>query len=384
MTSETEKARAFLWELQAQVARATGLEHLTQNTDWKESLLKTGRQMPEVSEEVLQRAVEFGTTPPEHWPPCGPDEPLWGYSMVHTLADRLEKFLPPDSFTRPVLGMLATGEINAVTLLAPDSQAHLVVFENELFNFANLFGKAVALAMPYEGSVDEGVAFSTDVDQVRRHLRDSPEAVHRFRDVVLAYLLHGRPSHARPYIPSQIIRTMGSILRDGMELFVLGHEYGHVMGEHVADRQAPRRMLGAGDVDVTEVAWMWEQEAVADLIGWDLCLMSMGESFGPALPHAGIELFFSACEVLERAVPLLITGGDAPRPGPSTHPPTDLRRGVVREHAKERLGEGAAPVLQLGAAIHEIVEVLWAQTAPVITDLHRQGAVPDARWTANL
>ncbi|MFF7777235.1 hypothetical protein ACFZCG_22755 [Streptomyces tanashiensis] len=383
MTSETEKARAFLWELQAQVERATGREDPVENADWKERLLETGRQMPDVPEELLQRAVEYATTPPEHWPPCGPDEPLWGYSMIHTLADRLEKSLPPESFTRPVLGMLATGEINAVTLLAPDSQAHLVVFENELFNFANLFSKAVALAMPYEGSAAEGVTFSTDIDRVRRHLRDSPEAVHRFRDVVLAYLLHGRPSRARPYIPSQIVRGMGSILRDGMELFVLGHEYGHVMEEHVADRRTPRRMLGTGDADVTEVAWMWEQEGVADLIGWDLCLMAMGDGLGPSLPHAGVELFFSAGEVLERAVLLLMTGGDDPRPGPSTHPPTGLRRHIVREHAKQRLGEDAAPPLQLGAAIHEIVEVLWEQTAPVIAELHRQGAVPDARWTAN-
>lgn len=180
---------------------------------------------------------------------------------------------------------------------------------------------------------------------------------------------------------------MGSILRDGMELFVLGHEYGHVMAEHVADRKGPRRMLGTDGADVTEVtevAWKWEQEAVADLIGWNLCLGAMSGDYGPSLPHAGVELFFSACEVLERAVPLLVTGANAPRPASPTHPPTELRRDLVRGHAKERLNEGAAPLLQLGTAIQEIVDVLWEQTAPVILDLHRQGAVPDARWTANL
>ncbi|WP_406063283.1 hypothetical protein OG462_32990 [Streptomyces sp. NBC_01077] len=384
--TDEDKARAFLWELQAQIAEVRGLRRGRQGAGWNELLVETGRRMPGLSDEVVDRVVALGTTPQDHWPPCGPDEPPGGYWLIHTLADRLEKSFPA-SFTRPVLGLLATGEINAVTLLAPDSQAHVVVFENELLNFAGLFSKAVALAMPQERAEGDRIAFSVDVDKVRRHVRDSPEAVRRFREVVLAYLLEGEPSRAPQYFPPEGVDQMGSILRDGMELFVLGHEYGHVMAEHVADRKGPRRMLGTDGADVTEVtevAWKWEQEAVADLIGWNLCLGAMSGDYGPSLPHAGVELFFSACEVLERAVPLLVTGANAPRPASPTHPPTELRRDLVRGHAKERLNEGAAPLLQLGTAIQEIVDVLWEQTAPVILDLHRQGAVPDARWTANL
>ncbi|MFE5654653.1 hypothetical protein ACFQ9H_00420 [Streptomyces sp. NPDC056517] len=381
--TETEKARAFLWELQAQAAEATGMRDVAQATDWQERMVEIGRRMPEVSEEQLRQAVESGMSPLEHWPPRGPDEPLWGYRLIHSLADRLETAFT-GSFTRPVLGMLITGEINAVTLLAPDSQTHIVAFESELFMFANLFGKAVALAMPHEFREDGSIAFSPGIDDVRRHVRDSPEAARRFRDVVLAYVLRGRPSGASPYVPTQAVRVMGSILLDGMELFVLGHEYGHVMAGHLADRKTSRRMLGTGDVDVTEVAWEWEQEAVADIIGWKLCVGAMGAKFGLELAHAGVELFFSACEVLDRAVSLLLTGEYAPDPGSSTHPPIDVRRGVVREQVRAELGENAASLLDMGTMIQEIVDVLWEETAPVILDLHRQGAAPDARWTANL
>ncbi|MGW8763070.1 hypothetical protein ACWGN5_11295 [Streptomyces sp. NPDC055815] len=383
MATDVEKARAFLWELQSQVVRASGLRHSRDGAGWKELLVETGRRMPGVAEGELERIVELAMKPGDRWPPRGPDEDPGGYWLIHSLADRLEKSFPA-SFARPVIGLLATGEINAVTLLAPDAKTHIVAFESELLTFSNLFAKAVALAMPHEGTEGDKVMFSVDIDKVRRHVRNSPEAVRRFREVVLAYLLEGRPSRAPEYLPPQVTSVMGSVLHNGMELFVLGHEYGHVMAEHVSDRKSPRRMLGTGDVDVTEVAWKWEQEAVADLIGWNLCLGAMGEDYGPSLPHAGVELFFSACEVLERAVPLLVTGAIASRSAVSTHPPTDVRRGIVREHAQERLGEGAAPLLQLGTAIQEIVDVLWEQTAPVILDLHRQGAVPDARWTANL
>ncbi|MFE2013489.1 hypothetical protein [Streptomyces sp. NPDC059491] len=382
MTDETEKARAFLWGLQSQVAEATGLQLSERGERWKEALVDIGMRMPGLSEEVVRRAVQAGETPQAHWPPCGPDEPPWGYWLINSLADQLEKGFS-GSFTRPVLGMLATGEINAVTLLAP-SGAHVVAFESELLSFANLFGKAVALAMPHEARQDGGIAFSAEIDEVRRHVRDSPEAVRRFRDVVLAYLLEGRPSKASPYLPSEAVRTLGYIFQQGMELFVLGHEYGHVMAGHVADRKTPRRMLGVGHVPVTEVGWRWEQEGVADVIGWKLCLGAMSGEVGLELSHAGVELFFSAYEVLNRAVPLLMTGVNAPLPGSSTHPPADLRRDIVRTLAEAELKERAGPVLEYGKAIQGVVDVLWEQTAPVIVDLHRQGAVPDARWTANL
>ncbi|GGV22096.1 hypothetical protein GCM10010260_72890 [Streptomyces filipinensis] len=382
MTTKTEKARAYLWELQAQLAGATGMREAVWGTGEVAGIVEVARRMPGVSEEQLEHLVRSAMTPPEHWPPRGPYEPLWGHRLVHFLADRLElAFEGP--FTRPVLGMLATGEINAVTLLAPDSQTHIVVFEDELFNFANLFGKAVALAMPYEVRGDGWIAFSPGIDDVRRHVRESTDAIHRFRDVVLAYVLTGRPSAASPYQTEPVVRAMSSILLDGMELFVLGHEYGHAMAGHVADRTS-RRMLGVGDVDVTEVTWKWEQEALADIIGWKLCVGAMGKKFGLELAHAGVELFFSACEVLDQAVSLLTTGERAPHAGSSSHPPIGIRREVVREEARDELGERAAPILDMGTTIHEVVEVLWAQTAPVLLDLHRQGVAPDARWTANL
>ncbi|MFE5947016.1 hypothetical protein [Streptomyces sp. NPDC056480] len=54
MTTETEKARAFLRELQAQAAEATGMRDVEHATDWQERMVEIGRRMPEVSEELLR------------------------------------------------------------------------------------------------------------------------------------------------------------------------------------------------------------------------------------------------------------------------------------------------------------------------------------------
>ncbi|MFJ5032716.1 hypothetical protein ACIQB5_32570 [Streptomyces sp. NPDC088560] len=384
MTMGTDEARAYLWELQAQIAQARGPRRRHTQEKFREDQLEALRRMrPRLTEEEASRAAKLQVTTQEHWPPLGPDEYPGAHWIIHTLADRLEKHLDI-SFTRPVLGFLATGEVNAVTMLAPGSRTHLVVFEDELLSFTDRFSKAVALAIPIEGVQGDKVAFSLDPDKVRRHLQNSPDAVRRFREVVLAYLLDGEPGAAPTYELPRGPHKLAHILKDGMELFVLGHEYGHALSGHLSNQNAPRRMLGTAEADVTEVTWRWDQENAADIIGVALCAQAMSEEHGLVLPHAGIELFFCACEVLERALSLLMTGRNDLRPPSPTHPPTPSRRDFVRSYLRDAMKEGAGPPLQLGAVIHEVVNILWTHTAPAILDLHRKGVAPDPRWTANL
>jgi hypothetical protein len=381
--TDADSARAVLRELQAKAAASRGLRGRPAEKSWREAQLEAMRGMRTYqTEDEAIRLAKLEIVTKEHWPPLGPEEHPGHHWVIHTLADRLEKHLD-FSFTRPVLGFLATGEINAVTLLAPGSRTHLVVFEDELLDFTDRFSKAVAMAAPIEGREGEKVSFSLDLDEVRHHLQHSPDAVHHFREVVLAYLLEGRPSAAPHRELPRGPHKLAAILNDGMELFVLGHEYGHALSGHLTDQTAPRRMPG-GDTDVTEVTWKWDQEHAADVIGWTMCWQAMSEDHDLALAHAGVELFFCASEVLERALPLLMTGRNDPRPASLTHPPTASRRDFMREWLKDGLKEGAEPALWLGSVIQEIVNVLWEHTAPAILALHRQGVAPHPRWTANL
>ncbi|MEU7963547.1 hypothetical protein AB0D09_08790 [Streptomyces sp. NPDC049097] len=378
MTTETDGARAYLWDLQAQVADARGQSGRYAN---ERMLLRefAERLLPE---EQLDAETKDALKLRQYWPPCGPEESYSGYSIIHGLADRIERYIP-NSFTRPVLGMLETGEINAVTLLAPDMLTHLVVFESGLADFANLFSKAVALAMPF-GDFGKGkIGFSVNLDNVRRHLADSPDAIRRFREVVLAYLLKGEPGQAPQYFAPHPIDMQASMLRDGLELFVLGHEYGHVLANHLADSHNPRRLLGTALGELTEVTWKWEQEHEADLLGWLLCAQVMNEKYVLPFSHACVELFFSACEVLERALSLLVMGRNDLRHASPTHPPISSRRDVVRGFLRERVKGEVESAIILGTAIHNIVDILWEHTAPVVLDLHQGGAQPAPRWTTN-
>ncbi|WP_432097338.1 hypothetical protein [Streptomyces sp. bgisy100] len=379
MTNEPDRARSFLWKLQATIAEARG-DGPSERGHSDDALRTMARGIaPNATEKELDAVIAAARHVPDHWPPLGPHETWEWYHLIHSLADVLERHVP-SPFTRPMLGTLATGEINAVTILVPDSDAHLVVFEDQLLNFANLFSKAVALAIPFEETKDGGLAFSHGIDSVRRHLRDAPEALQRFREVVLAYVLRGSPGAAPQYFVPPELNPLASTLRNGLELFVLGHEYGHVADGHLADGTAARRLLGTAGPAVSEATWSWEKEFIADLIGWSLSVSAMVEKrHDVALSHAGVELFFSAYEVLNRALSLLIRGEDTVGTA-TTHPPASDRRKLLRMNLQQNAEEHAESAIMLGTGIQDIVNLLWENTAPAVLELHRRGAQPDARW----
>ncbi|KPC76740.1 hypothetical protein ADL35_21115, partial [Streptomyces sp. NRRL WC-3753] len=104
---------------------------------------------------------------------------------------------------------------------------------------------------------------------------------------------------------------------------------------------------------------------------WFLCTKVMTEKYDLAFSHAGTELFFSACEVLERALSLLVEGRSEAHPVSPTHPPIAERRDALRTLLRdERQGESA---IVLGTAIQDIVDVLWEPTAPHLLGLLKRG-----------
>lgn len=381
MATEADEARTYLWELQAQIADARGRRGRYANQRRMSTLRQLVEKLPPGSQ--LDAETEAALRLEQYWPPCGPEESYDTYSLIHMLADRLEKYVP-NRFTRPVLGSLETGEINAVTLLAPDARTHLVIFESQLLNFAHLFSKAVAMAMPFEDAGNGMTAFSMHPDKVRRHLKHSPDALLRFADVVRAYLFEGEPGRARPYHAPHPIDAYAAMFRDGLELFVLGHEYGHVILDHLGESRSPRRMLGTVDGELTEITWKWKQEHDADTVGWLLCTKVMTEKYDLAMSHAGMELFFSACEVLERALSLLVEGRSDVLHASPTHPPIAKRRDFMRTFLRERFDVQVESAIVQGTAIQDIVDILWEPTASHLLDLLQLGEQPDPRWTANL
>lgn len=338
--------------------------------DLAEEALQRQRALMQQS---LREAVEAVPTPYE--------DPL-RYSLLRRHARDIEVAAMEKGMelgNRPLFGTLPTGQVNGATYLVPGTTEHVVVLEKELFTFALLLSKAICCTLPLDAGT-RAATFATDVDDIKRRIEQQPELAERFTELILAYTITGRPSTARPYWPERPYQTLAGVLRRSIELFVLGHEYGHVVAGHLLE-------MPATSEDATAIAYSWRQEYAADEIGIMLCLRVMDE-FGcdTAMSFWGADGYFSGIDIMDRATSLLLHGYEE-RQKLSSHPPSQERREHLRQALPELLNprNGAdehAKATGLGSVVAAIVDELWARSRPTVMAAHKRGFRPARQWTA--
>lgn len=279
------------------------------------------------------------------------------------------------------VGTLPTGQVNALTIAVPGSQDYVVALDRGLSTFALLLSKAVAQVFPYELTEGGTVTFSADEERLRGNLRSRPDVAERFTEVVLAYAVFGEPARARPYIlPHRATNELTRLLKSSLELFVLGHEYGHALAGHLDDAERTVAMLP--DVNVEEVAYAWGQEYEADTIGMHLSTQAMRISTGTDLPLSfwGAPFFFHCLLIMDRAVSLL-HHGEEEMIQLGSHPPHAARREVLSRALLDAIGtEQAQGAIQLAKQLEIALEELWNAARPRIWRRHADGARPAPAW----
>jgi hypothetical protein len=307
------------------------------------------------------------------------------YRMLITLVDAIEATLfvekPTSDWPTPTFGTLETGQVNAMTIAVPGAGDHVIVFEEQLFIFALLMSKAVAQAVPYREE-DGQYRFAVGDDDIIAEMTRNSAAQHRFNQALLAYAVSGRTTDAPQYVLEDVVQMrLTAWLLDAMELFVVGHEYGHVLLGHLTETNAQRRMLPA-DVPVDEIEYSWLQEHAADRIGMMLSIKAMGEKHGVDLSigACGAALFLGSMDVMDRAVSLL-RHGDHTLQRLSSHPPSCDRLAVLRAVLTDELGaEAAAGPIMFGERIGFVMERFWAAARPLLEELRSRGQGPAAIW----
>lgn len=291
------------------------------------------------------------------------------YQVLVDLAEAIETAAEKQSrkiAQRPVIGTLSFGRVNAMSVRLPETEEHLIIFQDQLFTFANLFAKAVAQAIPIV-SEGERYGFSVAREEVLEFIEKNGQSVRRFEEVLLAYLFLGSPSAAPPYVIAGGTMRVAELLRAGMELFVLGHEYGHIAAGHLSGNVASAR-LSMFSEDAEEILWNWQQEVDADTIGLELTLVAqLTRGYDVSLSYWGCDLLLSCFDVVERS--LALARGVEIQISP-THPPSSVRKERLRKVVVRMIGEEHGPaVMSLADASDVIVEALWQKVAPRIEQM---------------
>ncbi len=352
------------------------LEEILKNRKMLFPKMDADKEKKEIADD-LQRKLNIP-------PPTKYQNPL-SYFIIKTLAQWVTVSAKEFSYNInewPVIGTLNTQEVNACSILVP-SGGYLVVLEDGLFTFMNLLAKVVASAMPLEGMERikkiegteeiEGIEiiYSLRKEEIRKIIDFDKNILIRFQEVLFAYIINGNPNSSPQYLPSESIGILSDVIRDSAELFVIGHEYGHILKDHF-NVGITKKMIGKENVDA--ISRNWEQEFEADKVGLQLMILSMQTKHKTDLTmsYCGADFFFSCIDIVEKSISILREGKVIDQIS-ETHPPTELRREHIRQPTKENLYNDLwIKPIQFGESIEFILSNLFEKTIPELENMHQK------------
>lgn len=294
--------------------------------DWERALLEKKKELLD-----MQRPTEIGN---QAYHSTLTD--LIG--VVSQAADRLG-YNVPEAVT---FGVLPTGRVNGLACPVP-AGGLIIAIDDGLFNF--VYGLAKAIATFYRvTSMADGWNFSLVDSDIPSAVRTNDEANIRWTETLVATFVYGYPNCAsfrplldnRSYLVDQLVTPI--------ELFIVAHEYGHLILGHYEQNRRTSEWSMAGGVNVDEFETGRAEELEADRIGLEL-LREHHRSMGLTVENTRwVICFLAGClNILEEML------GEWP-----THPSASTRtERLLEQLARE---DGATNIAaSFGAGIYRVM-----------------------------
>jgi hypothetical protein len=335
-------------------------------------------------------------TPLESW--------SW-HSLAMTLAEDVESAARARSLplsVAPLLGSVPSGMVNASTYYLPQTGEYLIVFAAGMFLLSNLMAKVAAdAAVAAARSTTPGRAL--DYRHLPRILAD--DRFHeRFFDALYNHVVVGNAGAAQQYALPEPANGLAESLRHTMELFIVAHEYGHVIEGHLTKvpQQVKPETTRSGEF-VYQPEWL--EELAADDRATEIVLHdATAKRENLHVTVASIHLVLFCLELVDRAVnalmapvnrtaqiadaldsalprpaiPAIFSEGE--RPGDS-HPSAATRRFKQRARFREFLDAQLADEgNEMGTDLIVMLDYLWHSSRSRWLEMRGRGVSPCALW----
>ena len=274
------------------------------------------------------------------------------------------KFNFPDRLT---YGTASIGSFTAFVEDREHEQDYLILVSDDLFTFAHLLSKSIGmLTIDFSGKSGDKTwfHFNLNEDHIEHALITNHEAIIRFTDLILAYSITNRASNAEQYTPDHRLAAISSLFLDSFELFVVGHEYSHLLLGHFFDRAGVAEdtehyvELNAEKIEI--IVTNWKQEIEADVLAAYLAITAM-EGYDFASSYAGVDIGLITLIILERLESEL----KGKTLDPVTHPPAEMRREAVYENML-KVDNSIKGIYEANS---HIIDALWNRCMYLITKL---------------
>lgn len=188
-------------------------------------------------------------------------------------------------------GVLPTGLTNGIACSVP-AGGLIVAIDDGFFLYLYLLAKTVALF--YKVSVNpNGWQVSLAEEDIVEAVRTNEEASRRWLEALVATFVYRYPNLAPQRLLLDRRYLLAIELTTTVELFIVAHEYGHLILGHLArDRATSERKLSSG-VEVEGFDIAREEELEADRIGLKL-VREYHRNVGRTVEHTRAAVYFWA------------------------------------------------------------------------------------------
>jgi hypothetical protein len=207
------------------------------------------------------------------------------------------------------------------------------------------------------------IKFAMAPDNIRSRLRSQRWLVREWRRLLLHYAVRDRPPPSLGRAPVGTILDIRRGLLDGMEVFIIAHEYSHHLLEHsINEASVQPTSLIQGEYD-------------ADTLAHIISIQVVPKGSLPSLlfvPSVCAVAILAFLDVIARAREVLRTGTDE-LPHRQDHPSAKQRLDALNHYDEEHDPAAAEAAANLRQILFDVIEEVWNELRPDFERLRRHG-----------
>ncbi len=313
------------------------------------------------------------------------EDPL-AFRIYSVLIELIEDYVAQIDDTKQnkhevIFGTLPSKELNAF-IRRLRSDEYIIALNWGTTGF--IYRSTQILAQCFGPSLTPEMLLSNSPSFIFNNLRDiGDEEIRELRNLIHAYVVLGDVYQVRPKFQLGKFQATADTMAITQQLFVLGHEYGHLLMGHLEQAN----VHSIPNESAERIIFNWNKEFEADLVGYKMAVVINSlRSDQIFLHHVFIELFFTMIDIVEKSILVFAYGEERAISLSNTHPPFLQRRNHIRELARgasimsEKDAAEWDKITKLNQITEEWCNQLWIKLLPQYQNMHKKGYRPAPIW----
>lgn len=266
-----------------------------------------------------------------------------------------------------ILGTLPINDLNALTCDFSENE-RLVALNQGLFQFVYLMGRMISsLFLEIDSNkTNNTLNFNLKIKTIDGKIKFDKGDNEKFLEVLVLYFIYENLFKSKIYFQKDRNMILSACLWDNAELFVVAHEYAHIISDELSNKKNIKRRF-LDDSKLYEVIRDWNEEFKADQTALQI-ILTRSDDFDSGLVgnYLGVEFLFACLDIIER-INLKINGDKLSE----THPSARTRIENLRNFLKIILPENANNLINGSKIISDILTELWEQNEESFYKLYK-------------